>query len=787
MDVPSFGPLTAKICIIGEAPGKEEEIRGIPFVGASGRLLDEMLMRNGINRAEVRVMNLINIRPPRNDFGFFYLDKKRTTPKPILAASIERLKTELKRIKPNVILVLGNEPLKALTGRIGITKWRGSILEWEGIKVVGTFHPASILRQYTNRTISELDIARVREESLSPQVDIPEREFITRPSYIQVTETLSKLLTVSKEIRLAFDIETIERRVRCLALSWDIHEAICIPFISLSHFGVSIEENRIRLPLLEGGCGNYWTPEEEYEILKLLDKVFRHDRIKLVAQNFPFDGTLLAAEFGFTFRNLHLDTLAGHHVLFPELPKSLDFLCSVYTKQPRYSDHNPGDDASEWEYNCFDACIDLEVSFAIEEGLREAGLWRFYKDHVEKTMLALTRAQNARIHIDVPRRDEIRVSEEKKLSDNLALLQKQTGLEINPNSPTQVKEYILSKGVRLPLHHKTKKPTTEEKALLKLMGKYPEKLKELQVILDCRESSKLISSFLTSELDSEGLLETSYNVSGTVNGRISSAQTIWNTGGNIHQIPKTDFRRLVIPREGSVFIKTDLKQAEALVVIWRARVMRLVDRVLNDPSFDIHTWNAAENVYHVKESEVTEEQRFDAKCGVHGGNYGLGAKTASLVYKVPFVNAKLAIEAYRKAIPEIAEWWDEVTKLVTKTRMLTTVLGRRRVFLGRLDHATFRSAFAFEPQGTVADVVNHVFHVTDVELPLVSPKCFPLLQVHDEIVFEIEKGKEDECLEVIKRAYHVPLKFEGVDEPLIIPVEIMTGPNWWDLEEIKND
>lgn len=781
MDVPSFGPLDAKICIIGEAPGKEEEVRGIPFVGASGRLLDEMLMRNGINRASVRLMNLMPVRPPSNNFGFFFLDKKRLSPKPVLIASIKKLKEELKRIKPNVILALGNEPLRALTGRVGITNWRGSILEWEGMKVIGTFHPAGILRKYSNRAVAELDILRARDESLFPEIDIPERDFIIRPTFSQVTEYLKELLSSKENRTLSFDIETIQRRVRCLGLSWDILKAISIPFISLSHFGISADGNRIRMPKVEGGCGNYWSSDEEYKILKLLDEVFRHERIKLVAQNFPFDGTLLADEMGFTFSNLHLDTLAGHHVLFPELPKSLDFLCSVYTKQPRYSDHNPANDEDEWRYNCFDACITLEVSFAIEEELKEAGLWTFYKEHVEKTMLALTRAQNRRIRVNVSQRENIRVNEEERLKGNLSSLTEQTGMEFNPNSPKQVMAFLSSKGIKIPSHHKTGKPTTEEKALVKLLDKAP----GIQTILDCRESTKLIGTFLTSELDENGLLETSYNTSGTVNGRISSSQTIWNTGGNIQQIPKTDFRRLFIPREGSVYIKTDLKQAEAMVVVWRARIRRLIERYLNDPLFDIHTWNAAENVYHIPENEVTEEQRFHAKCGVHGGNYGLGAKTASIMYRVPFSTAKLAIDSYRKATPERARWWKEVEEEVTEGRILMTVLGRRRVFMGRLDHATFRSAYAFEPQSTVGDIINHVFHVTDKELPLISPKCFPLLQVHDEIVFEVEKGKEPECLDVIKKAYNVPLKYEGVDEPLIIPVEIKIGPNWWDLEEVK--
>lgn len=801
MLVAGRGPQDAKVVIVGEAPGAEEERVGIPFVGPSGRLLDDMLSRNGIARDECYVTNIMRKRPPGNDFGSFYEDRKRAYPKPELTKAVRRLHLEIQRIRPNVVLALGGEALRCLTSKHGITKWRGSILEtkagvnwpgaqagiglkeiedecgdWRPVKVIGTFHPAMILRQYSNRAIAELDIRRVGKERVGSELNLPSHEFILRPSHDQVMDWLAR----SRE-KLAFDIETVGRRVRCIALSDDPRSAICIPFMTLSHYGLKPGDTQLFINLAgqEHEYGSYWSESEEYQVLRMLSKVLGDRDIGKVAQNFPFDSTLLAREFGFCVRGLHIDTLAAHHVLWPELPKSLDFLCSVYTRVPRYSDHNASIDEDEWTYNCYDAAVDLEVAVAIEKDLHERGLWEFYKSHVERTMIAVTRAQNRYLRIDVPLRDRLRVEGGLELERLKGVLNKVAGIELNPNSPKQVKEYLQERGVRVPINRKTKAETTGEKQLVQLKDRYPAQAKVIGSIRACRGQQKLLSTFLGAEMIDADHLETTYNVSGTVTGRLSSSQTLWKTGVNVQQTPKSDVRRIIIARPGMTFIKTDLSQAEARVVYWDGGMRDLVERYLDDPFFDIHTWNGVNNVFHVP--TLTGDQRDISKAGVHGGNYGLGYKKASEIYGITTADAKLSINGYRSGVPQLREWWDEIEERVTATRTLHTVLGRERVFMGRLDHELFRSAYAFKPQSTVVDVINRVFFTTDRNLK----HGWPLIQAHDEIVFEVDEEKVGESLGVIREAYRVELKFEATPEPLLIPVDISIGKNWWDQEKVE--
>src|SRR5258708_4225854 len=118
------GPRNAKLVVVGEAPGAREDVIGKPFQGGSGWLMDNMFQRVGIKRWQCFITNVVHERPPNNEFGYFL--KKANFP--ILMAGILQLKKDLEDIRPNLILAFGNQALRILTGKIGITSWRGSIL-----------------------------------------------------------------------------------------------------------------------------------------------------------------------------------------------------------------------------------------------------------------------------------------------------------------------------------------------------------------------------------------------------------------------------------------------------------------------------------------------------------------------------------------------------------------------------------------------------------------------------------------------------------------------------------
>jgi uracil-DNA glycosylase family 4 len=151
--VPGIGPLDAKIVIVGEAPGADEDTRGEPFVGGSGQLLNRMLNNVGLDRSQIYITNVVKHRPNNNNFEYFYEDPACRQPSQFLRESIIETISEIQRINPNVVIPLGNESLRALVGKFSISSWRGSILSSPVGKCVPTLHPAYVLRQYESKPI----------------------------------------------------------------------------------------------------------------------------------------------------------------------------------------------------------------------------------------------------------------------------------------------------------------------------------------------------------------------------------------------------------------------------------------------------------------------------------------------------------------------------------------------------------------------------------------------------------------------------------------------------------
>jgi uracil-DNA glycosylase family 4 len=223
MIVPPSGPRSARIVVVGEAPGREEVAQQKPFVGASGKLLRQLMVQVGIDPSSVYYTNVLKIQPPLNDFGVYYEDRKRTRPRSTLVAAYRELHSELKALRPNIILCAGGEALKAVAGKSGIKKWRGSILSTPYGKCMGTLHPAAILREYGAHTILKFDLRRVHQESGSSYCKLPQYDFVLKPSIQDVRDYLSKCT-----VRVAIDIETCGSRTRSQRsvhqMSWVIEQ-----------------------------------------------------------------------------------------------------------------------------------------------------------------------------------------------------------------------------------------------------------------------------------------------------------------------------------------------------------------------------------------------------------------------------------------------------------------------------------------------------------------------------------------------------------------------------------
>jgi len=146
------GNKNAKVMLIGEGPGADEDMQGIPFVGKAGKLMDKAFQGIGINREDVYIANIVKCRPPNN----------RNPEKDEALSCKEYLDSQIKLIKPNIIVLLGSVALKNVLGEeYGITESRGKWFEKDGIKYIPTFHPAALLRDESKKIDFWNDIKQI--------------------------------------------------------------------------------------------------------------------------------------------------------------------------------------------------------------------------------------------------------------------------------------------------------------------------------------------------------------------------------------------------------------------------------------------------------------------------------------------------------------------------------------------------------------------------------------------------------------------------------------------------
>ena len=339
-----------KIFILGEAWGKDEEdAGGLPFVGASGKLLNAMLAQVGIDRKDCYVTNVFNLRPePKNDV--LNLCGPKTggiTGYPALKAGkyiqaryapeLDRLFREIAAEEPNLIIALGASAAWATLSTSGIKRVRGAPAALSGpaltavgkpIKVLPTYHPAAILREWPLRAVTIMDLFKAAREAEYPEIRRPER-------FVYIEPSIDDLFAFERDFilsasALSIDIETAGDQITCVGFAPSIDRSIVVPFVD---------------PMQKDG--NYWrTAEEEVQAWAIVRRWCamtippekRRTRWKGlpykpgVGQNFQYDMHRLWRTMGVEVVNED-DTMLLHHSLQPELEKGLGFLATIYTDE----------------------------------------------------------------------------------------------------------------------------------------------------------------------------------------------------------------------------------------------------------------------------------------------------------------------------------------------------------------------------------------------------------------------------------------------------------------------
>jgi len=706
MVVKPIGPLDAKIMFVGEAPGREEEIQGIPFVGGAGKVLNQLLSQAMISRKDCYFTNVMMDRPINNNFGEFYEDKSRKVPSKFLLEGIQRLKGEIEKINPNVVVALGNEALRAITGLRSITKYRGSILFSSlvsGQKVVPTIHPAAAMRNWDWAPLILVDLERIKVEAESPTHEFTPRLFHKIESIPRLRAEVKKAL---KAEYIAFDIETCNNQVSCIGFATSKSYAFVVP---IHMFETS-----------------FWSETDEKIVWTLIKKLLESD-VKKIGQNVNFDMFFIRFTVGIRVNNLWLDTMCAFHCVYPELPKSLATLCSIYTDQPYYKDMIKSE---YYEYNSLDCMITYECALKIKDELIEFRTWDVYKNIVHPILSILLDMELKGLKVDLAKKHLATASAVEEIKLLQAKWDKAVGHPLNVNSPKMMAEFLYEDlGLPAQYNRKTGKVTTNVKALHRLAAKYPSII--FDFIERLRKVRKVYSTYLTATVDRDDRVRCSYVLYGTESGRLASKMSRFGSGMNLQNVPKGICREMIIPDEGYMFISADLSQAEMRVVAWLANDNVLIDAF--NSGRDVFKVVAG-IIFDVKVEDVTPEQRQLAKHISHACNYGMGPMTLSEISGLSFADSKEKLNSYHINFPRIRMWQMEIEAKLRKVRMLETPMGRRRTFFGRWNNALLREAYSYIPQSTVSDVILTGM----VELNRRLPKdCNILLNIHDEVVIQV--------------------------------------------------
>tara|TARA_R110000751_G_scaffold101559_4_gene195701 strand:+ start:878 stop:3268 length:2391 start_codon:yes stop_codon:yes gene_type:complete len=747
-----------KIAIVGDAPTQEDVLAGGAFNGKNGQLLNELLQHAGISRQNCYLDYVLQFRPERNDVGAYIRTAGKTVSEsPEYHENRERLRQRLLVCDANIIVSMGYAATYALTGKTNPLKQRGSILDSTlvpGRKVMPCIHPSSAQKEFLFRYYIVNDLLRARKESAFPEFKLKKRVLITEPGYMEVKDFIDQC---HKAKRVAYDIEVRGMEVSHLALSPDPELSMCIPFVM--------------------GQQDYWNPDQEVEVMKWIALLLADENVEKIGQNLSFDATFLYSKYGIIAAPLQ-DTMIAAGIIYPDFPKGLDFLVAQYCDgEPYYKD-----DGKEWfknpfgseeifrRYNAMDAAVLMDIFPKQEDELKKQGNYETYLR--QKGLLhPLVYAGNKGIRMDVEAMGVAALDCTKRIDVLQLELNALAGRELNSNSPKQLKEYFyIEKKQRA--YTKNGAITVDDKALTRIAAKG---MKEAEIILALRKERKMRGTYYEMKLDPDNRLRCSFNPVGTSQGRISSSKTIRGTGANLQNQP-WQMNALMKADEDCLVVNQDLGQAENRVVAFISGERKMTKAF--EDGVDIHIQTAA-MILGIPMDQVTKADRDEkGKRANHGLNYDLGYRTFAIYYQITEKEAKFIVDRYHQIYPGVREWHAAVREELSRNnKTLINCYGRRRMFLDRWGDGLFKLAYSYNPQSTIAELMNKSGVCFLYERQDLFPEVSFLNTIHDSIRYQIplSVGPERavEIITAVKKSLESPMEWKG--RQFSIPVDTEIG------------
>lgn len=316
------GDRKAKIAIVGSFTDGYDNNALKPFQGGGGNILEQCLHHAGLIRGECYLTHLFKERRAK-EFELAY-QKKNTSEWVFTQEGLRHVRAlcaELDATEANVIVACGGAAAAALAGIRKLASLRGYVFESIGLKevrkVIPTHHPSAAIRgMFTYKHMLSCDLQKAKVESKSRELKRPERVLVY--NFSDVGEVIRWIDYFEDSSELAVDIEVTNFEVSCISLANRANVAVVIPI------GKTVFKPQ------------GWTLEEEFLIWRALQRLLGNDDIPKVLQNGIFDIQFLLANIGLEVRGEILDTMIGHSCLWPDLPKGLGFLGSIYCGAQEY-------------------------------------------------------------------------------------------------------------------------------------------------------------------------------------------------------------------------------------------------------------------------------------------------------------------------------------------------------------------------------------------------------------------------------------------------------------------
>lgn len=584
---------------------------------------------------------------------------------------------------------------------------------------------------------------------------------------VNTEEARAKLIKTLRELdSFSFKAETTGENVRDarligIAFSWEPHTGHLVPM-----------------------------PPDEAGVVKVLEEfrtVLEDERIEKVGHDLKFAMNVLKC-LGFTVCGKLFDTMVAHSLVEPDLRHALDFLSEAilgYAPMPPRSTEGESEQTDlanvAPEMLVDSASEAADVAWQLREKLapllRQKGQERVFYEVESPLVPVLVDMEFEGVRVDASALAEFAAQLSKEMAGHETTIYQLAGSQFNLNSPRQLGQ-VLFDTLKLPAPKKTKtgQYATNEQTLLELAPEH----EVVRRLLEYRAASKLKSTYAdalpATIWPKTGRIHTTYNQVVTTTGRLNSQNP------NLQNIPirtekGKEIRRAFVPRDaGHVLLSADYSQIELRIIAALSHEQGMLEAFRQ--KLDIHTATAAK-VYGVELEQVTFEMRRKAKMVNYGIAYGISAFGLAQRLAIPRKEAATIIEQYFAKYPGIANYMRETVDFARKHGYVETVTGRRRYIRDiRSANAAVRSsaernAINAPIQGTAADMIKIAMINIHRELVALKLKTRMLLQVHDELVFDVYRPEEKEVRPMIEEKMRTAIVMETP-----IEVEMGSGANW---------